>query len=87
MAGSERLGEYVNAHVQFAWQAWQAAIAAQNHTARHLGMVEPVRLTDDEIEAIWKSVNYTAPYAVFRLELARAIESAFLKANGIGGEK
>lgn len=25
MAGSERLGEYVNGHVQFAWEAWQAA--------------------------------------------------------------
>jgi hypothetical protein len=25
MPGSERLGEYVNGHVQFAWEAWQAA--------------------------------------------------------------
>lgn len=29
MAGSERLGEYVNSHVQFARDAWQAAVAAE----------------------------------------------------------
>jgi hypothetical protein len=58
----------------------------QNHTAQHIGMVEPVRLTAEQIEALWRDewdgfVSFEEACVV-----ARAIESAVLKANGIGGE-
>lgn len=49
MAGSERLGEYVNGHVQFAWDAWQAArpkrdkVGAIVNVAAELAQRKPLR--------------------------------------------
>ena len=39
-------------------------------------------LTDAEIDAAWRSVDYTQPYEDFRIAIARAVE----RAHGIGGE-
>ena len=39
---------------------------------------QPKRLTDEQIDACWRSVDYTQPYAEFRQAVARAIESAVL---------
>jgi hypothetical protein len=35
---------------------------------------EPARLTDEEIDVAWRSVDYTQPYDDFRIAVARAIE-------------
>ncbi|RPJ30751.1 MAG: hypothetical protein EHM17_16145 [Verrucomicrobiaceae bacterium] len=40
-------------------------------------------LTDEEIDRVWRSVDYKISYDNFRLAIARAIE----RANGIGGEE
>ena len=39
-------------------------------------------LTDERIDAAWRSVDYTQSYENFRIAIARAIE----RAHGIGGE-
>jgi hypothetical protein len=52
MPGSERLGEYVNGHVQFAWDAWQAArpksdkVGAIVGVAAALAQRKPLRALD-----------------------------------------
>ena len=38
MAGSERLGEYVNSHVQFAWEAWQSARPKRDKVGRLINL-------------------------------------------------
>ena len=49
MPGSERLGEYVNGNVQFAWEAWQAArpkrdkVGAIVNVAAELAQRKPLR--------------------------------------------
>lgn len=55
----------------------QPSEPAQNHAEQHLGMVEPVRLTDEEC----REIDLFLP-----IKCIRAIESAVLKANGIGGD-
>ena len=40
-------------------------------------------LTDEEIDRVWRSVDYKISYDNFRLAIARAIE----RAHGIGGEE
>jgi hypothetical protein len=34
-----------------------------------------VGLTDEEIDAAWRSVDYTVPYNQFRIDVARAVEA------------
>lgn len=38
MAGSERLGEYVSGHVQFAWDAWRAARPKRDKVGRLINL-------------------------------------------------
>jgi hypothetical protein len=40
-------------------------------------------LTDEELDRVWRSVDYKISYDNFRLAIARAIE----RAHGIGGEE
>lgn len=57
MPGSERLGEYVNGHVQFAWAAWQAArpkrdkVGAIVNVAAELARGKPLEPFDSMTEA------------------------------------
>jgi hypothetical protein len=39
-------------------------------------------LTDEEIDAAWRSVDYTVPYNQFRIDVAREIESKLKEKNG-----
>jgi hypothetical protein len=61
---------------------------AENHAAQHRNMVEPVRLTEDEIARFWMSRPslYSGEMMLQLQDFGRAIESAVLKANGIWGE-
>jgi len=43
---------------------------------------EWVGLTDEEIDAAWRSVYYTVPYNQFRIDVAREIESKLKEKNG-----
>jgi len=43
---------------------------------------EWVGLTDAEIDAAWRSVDYTVPYNQFRIDVARAIEARLKEKNG-----
>ena len=43
---------------------------------------EWVGLTDEEIDAAWRSVDYTVPYNQFRIDVAREIESKLKEKNG-----
>ena len=40
-----------------------------------------VGLTDDEIDKAWRSVDYTKPWDIHRIEVARAIEQALKEKN------
>jgi hypothetical protein len=40
-----------------------------------------VGLTDDEIDAAWRSVDYTVAYEQFRIDVARAVEQRLKKRN------
>ena len=40
-----------------------------------------VGLTDEEIDSAWRSVDYTVPYAQFRIDVARAIETKLRSKN------
>lgn len=57
MPGSERLGEYVNGHVQFAWDAWRAArpkrdkVGAIVNVAAELAQRKPLRALEPLTEA------------------------------------
>jgi transcription elongation factor Elf1 len=42
---------------------------------------EWVGLTDDEIDAAWRSVDYTVAYEQFRIDVARAVEQRLKKRN------
>jgi len=42
----------------------------------------PVLLTRDEIDTLWQNVKFNQPDSLFRLDIARAIESAVLRKNG-----
>ena len=48
------------------------------YMARCLYAAPPARkpLTDEQIDAAWRSVDYTQPYEGFRIAIARAIERA-----------
>ena len=41
-----------------------------------------VGLTDDEIDKAWRSVDYTIPYAQFRIDVAKAVEAKLKEKNG-----
>ena len=43
---------------------------------------EWVVLTDEEIDAAWRSVDYTVSYEQFRIDIARAIEAKLKEKNG-----
>jgi hypothetical protein len=43
---------------------------------------EWVGLTDEEIDAAWRSVDYTVDYEQFRIDVARAIEAKLKEKNG-----
>ena len=43
---------------------------------------EWVGLTDEEIDAAWRSVDYTVSYEQFRINIARAIEAKLKEKNG-----
>ena len=40
-----------------------------------------IGLTDEEIDIAWRSVDYTVPYAQFRIDVARAIEAKLKQKN------
>ena len=40
-----------------------------------------IGLTDEEIDVVWRSVDYTVPYAQFRIDVARAIEAKLKQKN------
>jgi hypothetical protein len=40
-----------------------------------------VELTEEEIDATWRSVAYTVPYRQFRIDIARAIEAKLREKN------
>jgi hypothetical protein len=40
-----------------------------------------VGLTDEEIDKAWRSVDYTIPYAQFRIDVAKAIEAKLKEKN------
>jgi hypothetical protein len=42
---------------------------------------EWVGLTDEEIDAAWRSVDYTVDYEQFRIDVARAIEAKLKEKN------
>jgi|DEB19_MinimDraft_2_1074335.scaffolds.fasta_scaffold288772_2 hypothetical protein len=42
---------------------------------------EWVVLTDEEIDAAWRSVDYTVDYEQFRIDVARAIEAKLKEKN------
>ncbi len=42
---------------------------------------EWVGLTDEEIDAAWRSVDYTVDYEQFRIDVARAIEARLKDKN------
>jgi hypothetical protein len=46
------------------------------------GLKQWVGLTDEEIDAAWRSVDYTVPYNQFRIDVAREIESKLKEKNG-----
>jgi len=46
-----------------------------------LGKREWVGLTDEEIDAAWRSVDYTVDYEQFRIDVARAIEARVKEKN------
>ena len=56
------------------------ALEKMAENARELGLdYEPpqrtwIGLTDEEIDIAWRSVDYTVPYAQFRIDVAKAIE-------------
>ena len=41
-----------------------------------------IELTDQEIDAAWRSVDYTVAYDQFRIDIARAIEAKLKEKNG-----
>ena len=41
-----------------------------------------IELTDQEIDAAWRSVDYTVAYSQFRIDVARAIEAKLKEKNG-----
>ena len=40
-----------------------------------------VGLTDEEIDIAWRSIDYTVPYAQFRIDVAKAIEAKLKEKN------
>jgi hypothetical protein len=42
---------------------------------------EWVGLTDEEIDAAWRSVDYTVDYEQFRIDVARAVEAKLKEKN------
>ena len=40
-----------------------------------------IDLTDQEIDAAWRSVDYTVAYSQFRIDVARAIEAKLKEKN------
>ena len=76
--------------IWWAWEGWQAAIAAHTHTAQHHNMVKLIADVERCYRVLLTEANTKA--ALFKAEemlraaLADAKESAVLKANGIGGE-
>jgi hypothetical protein len=40
-----------------------------------------IGLTDEEIDIAWRSVDHTVPYAQFRIDVARAIETKIKERN------
>jgi hypothetical protein len=40
-----------------------------------------IGLTDEEIDSAWRSVDYTVPYAQFRIDVAKAIEAKLKEKN------
>ena len=72
--------------------AWSTAITALRAALAEGAMqrltdvqqeMERKPLTDEEIDRVWRSVDYKISYDNFRLAIARAIE----RAHGIGGEE
>ena len=41
------------------------------------------RLTYEQIDKAWRSVDYTQPYEYFRIAIARAIEAAVLERSRV----
>jgi hypothetical protein len=66
-------------------EVWEK-VDMREHAEGNLGIgtAQPQRkpLSDEEIDKAWRSVDYTVPYAQFRIDIAKAIEAA----HGIKGE-
>jgi hypothetical protein len=66
-------------------EVWEK-VDMRDHAEGNLGIgtAQPQRkpLSDEEIDKAWRSVDYTVPYAQFRIDIAKAIEAA----HGIKGE-
>lgn len=42
---------------------------------------EWIKLTNEEIDKAWRSVDYTVPWEQHRIDIARAIESKIMEIN------
>jgi len=60
-------------------QGYEDGMAAQAKVQQTL---RPwVEMTDEEIDKAWRSVDYTIPYAQFRIDVAKAIEAKLKEKN------
>jgi len=60
-------------------KGYEDGVAAQAQVQKTL---RPwVGLTDDEIDKAWRSVDYTIPYAQFRIDVAKAVEAKLKEKN------
>jgi hypothetical protein len=60
-------------------KGYEDGMAAQAQVQKTLRLW--VGLTDDEIDKAWRSVDYTIPYAQFRIDVAKAVEAKLKEKN------
>lgn len=61
--------------------AWDDASEIKVGAKLYAAPREWVGLTDEEIDAAWRSVDYTVDYEQFRIDVARAIEARLKDKN------
>jgi hypothetical protein len=61
--------------------AWDDASEIKVGAKLYAAPLEWVGLTDEEIDAAWRSVDYTVDYEQFRIDVARAIEARLKEKN------
>jgi hypothetical protein len=79
--------DYIGASEPEPWpmeQQYDELQDAINMLARAIKKAEErewVGLTDEEIDAAWRSVDYTVDYEQFRIDVARAVEAKLKEKN------